>query len=528
MLLAWVEPWTTTLSTPLTYAALLGAVAFLGDRGARTAFAAALAGGAIVAVRPADAAPVLLVVAVTLTCGTLRVWPGLPRAALWAGAALGGLGLALAGATVLHAMIYGWALSSYDTDSAAIGFEWRLVPLRWVELVIDARPMGTQPGLMVRFWWFAPGLAGLLATVAGASGRRVMHGVIAVAVVAHLLLFLSYRDLHASGLWYFGNYHYFKWIIPVLGGYAFLWVRWLLAGPRLVPVAATAVSLPLFLLRVSPVVLPQQTPVVASTSEADLPGGVPALGDALVLAADSKVASSTDAVVTVGQQLLRPNVDFKLYPFRGGLVLMTVRGLPSGAAKLQFDHAILDAATPGVVVRQRIVFGVPCWLGSSADACSADALLAAGLLDSGRTLDFSGNDPDRFLLTGWSAAEPGGRWTYGDTAGLRFRSVSKPGQDLPLEMQAGAFASRKYPLDVTLLAGAGDAGRLVAQWHIQTWQPALYRVSLPAAAIAANGEVDLRLVINSARPPWRIDLPSGLGLRVVSLQVGEAVTKDEP
>lgn len=219
VLWAWVVPWTTTPETLCLFAALLAAVRLLERPRRRDAFLLGLAGVAIAGVRPVEAMIVLLlagVVTVPVLLARRMLRPDLLAAALVGGL----LPLGLFGAAYLA--VWGPRLSPYVISSANIGFEPRLLPIRWVTLMIDPRPLYPDGrGLAEVFFWIAPGFAGMAATLVGT--RRTLlpaHILVVATMCADIVLFLIYRDLHPTGLWRFGSFHYFKWTLPLFALYA--------------------------------------------------------------------------------------------------------------------------------------------------------------------------------------------------------------------------------------------------------------------------------------------------------------------
>ena len=113
-------------------------------------------------------------------------------------------------------------------SSASTGLDWALVPLQWVTLFLDPRPLlDDGRGLIEVFPWVALGIVGLapFVIVPIRKADRLAHATIASAIVLHVLVYLAYRDLHPNVLFVFANYHYFKWIYPFFALYGLLLVH---------------------------------------------------------------------------------------------------------------------------------------------------------------------------------------------------------------------------------------------------------------------------------------------------------------
>lgn len=220
--LLWLKPWATTPSAAFIWLAA-GRLASLSG-GSRPRMAVdALAGiwlALIVLARPSD-----LTIAAPLGLATL--WT-LARAKAWSSlAALSAAGFVLVAAyAALHVSIYGFHLSGYMALSAAYGIELAKLPWKASMLLIDAQPwFDEQPSLLRHMPWLIVGVAGLVASALLDAGRRPVVWALLAACAAHMATMLAYVDLLPSGLWRFNNVHYFKWMLPLLGLFAWLFVR---------------------------------------------------------------------------------------------------------------------------------------------------------------------------------------------------------------------------------------------------------------------------------------------------------------
>ncbi len=355
VLTAWVTPWTTTPETFCVYAALLAGAAMIERPRPGAAFLVGLAGGAIAGFRPADCAVVLLVATAAILPPLLSRGFG-RRSLLWPMEAGVALPMLVFGAAYLA--VWGPHASGYVTTSGRLGFEPRLLLLRWVNLMVDPGALYPEgQGLAAVFFWIPAGVAGMAATLAqGRAGRA--HLLVIGVVAADIALFLIYRDLHPTGLWRFELYHYFTWSLPIFGLYAWRLVaiavrrsagrpRALLAAAlvtpllfwcheRLVPVAALAP------VRDAVLAIPHGlAPIdMAVIVPGHGPGNVPVV-DATAITADGRVFHS--------------GFDFVVYEGGGELRILPLRPLPAIATRIRLNDGTFDAngAAPELT-KQRI------------------------------------------------------------------------------------------------------------------------------------------------------------------------------
>jgi hypothetical protein len=370
----WAVPWTTTLAAPLLFTMLLMALRY-GELGMhRDVALMGAAAGVGAMVRPSDAGLVLLV------CTAFCLWRLVAaqqdaRTMLRAAASLcAGLAAGLAPAIVAHVTVHGFSAGHYIGQSAALGFDWRLIPLRWVTLAIGPRPLfPTGTGMAAVFPWLLPGVAGMV--LAGLPGHTATpaNRFIAVTLCVYWLLYLSYRDLHSYGLWRYNNVHYFKWTLPFLAFWALLLTRAMARrADRPAAVAAVALSTLLFCWR------PEFVPLAhgeAATEgvRAPVPGGLPTIDSAFLLAADGDWTRLFlgHAHLLVDSSVFVNTADFKVFPVAGGVMLMPLRDLPPGDATIVFPPGTrLPNPAAWTAGRVRVVFGVPCLVIPRSHGCA--------------------------------------------------------------------------------------------------------------------------------------------------------------
>ncbi len=520
MLHVWVEPWTSTPQTVGLYGALLCTLRFLARPSRRDAFLAALAGTTVFAFRPADAVVIDGVCAVALLGKARGSAPGprwglvpRPRGSGASGPSgvqgwhpwpyfLFGAALPVLLVAAAHWAVFGQAPGAYVALSGRIGFEWRLLPMRWVVLMLDPRPLLSDgQGLIGAFPWIAPGIAGMAAALAAAPGRRAHLLVIAVAA-AELALMLCYRDLHPTELWRFELYHYFVWLPPLAASYVAVLLHLLWRPGRLRAAAAALAVVPaLFLWR------PELTDPVALQPPRDgaiaLPAGLPRTDMALLVRAETDWDRADNDAGTLEQADHRSErlADLKGYPLMGGLLVVSLRPLPAGPGVFRLNPALRpDPTAPALLVRQRIVWGLPCFIRPDRSDCGQEALLPPPALAEDGVIGFGqGGNAAAWIVAGWSHAEPEGRWTDGERAVLRFRLPPDwPVADgISLALQAHGYAPDDLPPTAArLFANRG----LSARWTAGNPEATL-RATIGPPLIGADRVVTLRLAIDTPRRP---------------------------
>ncbi len=524
---AWVVPWTTTPATICLMGCLLATLRLLRKPTRTDAFVAGLAAAATLAFRPADAAVVGGVCAVASAGALLRRWPGTRRASGIVAAALAGAAVPIVvfGAALLA--VDGFRPDGYLAGSAVYGFEWRLLPLRWVVLMVDPMPLLIDgQGLAQVFPWIVTGIAGMVVClVATPASSRLAHTVVVAAVMADVVQFLCYRDLHPDYLWHNNAFHYFKWTLPFFGLYSALLLRALLSGPRAVPAMLAAATMPaLFAWRVTltdsrtlPAPLDRQTLV--------LPHGLPRLDDVLlartVLGQTRLIATGSE--IHDAERVFRSGADFKLTPWSETLMVQPLRPLPADPGTLVFGDGsyTLDLATAPVLSRATLVWGLPCWVRTQRPVCQSAFLLPAPGLVLGQTVRFGpGRDGEAYRLAGLAASEPGGDWTDGPQASLWFRLPPGRTGPLALDLTAAGFAPTGDPMRVAVYANGVLAGHMAYGREASTG-----RTLIPAEAIRPDGNIQLDIAVADPRTPMRYAATSdtrALGIRITALRVGPA------
>ncbi len=365
----WFTPWTTTAAVPLQLLALLLALRYREGPAPRRAAAWGLTLGVLAGVRPVDSA---LLLAVTGAFVASPPWRNAKAVLGDAAAAAAGLAAALVPIGLLHLAAHQFSVGRYLQGSAGVGFEWRLLPLRWVLLVIDSRPLTAEyAGMAAGIPWFAPGIAGLLYACLIRGPGRAAWRLVTAAILLHLAVYLCYRDLEPGGLWRFHNVHYFKWIFPFLLLAGALLVTALAGAKTRGPAALSlAAVLPLFLLRAE-FRLGARTALTSPRMGVALPAGFPTVWDAAfvpIAGAWWPIYCGRTTLATAARSYSNVS-DFKLFPKDGGAMLLPLRPLPaSGLRLIPGPNTSIIPNAPVVYGTVRIVPGLPCFLHDSGGA----------------------------------------------------------------------------------------------------------------------------------------------------------------
>ncbi len=420
----WAVPWTSTPTVPLVLGALLATLVFLERPRAWPCFLAALSSGAIAAIRPADALVAATSCAALILWALARRWPGRRPGVLILCAGLAGLLCTVGPAIALHAAIWGLNRSPYMLIAGARGFEIRLLPLRWVLIVVGPHPLTDGRGLAAAFPWILSGVAGMVACLAAPGARaRAPHVLLAAAAALSLVQFLTFRDLHPAGIWRYDNLHYFKWLLPLAALYTLLLARALVVEDRrlLVLLVALATTVTLFCWRPSldPVPPGAMPATVQAPHRLILVNGLPRITDAVLVAAEGSWADTYEGEIYAygAGRTYQSTTDIMAYPRVGGFLLIPLRPIDRGITVTFPKGASLDPAVPPIPVRQSLHFAPPCWL----VGCAEPDLLPGRPLSVGHPIAFGG-DAERYLDSGWSGPELAGRWTVAERARLALRA----------------------------------------------------------------------------------------------------------
>ena len=362
----WVVPWSTTGSAPCQFGALLLALRFGERPSAGRAFALGAGLGLTAGFRPGDCAALSLCCGLFAGTALLRANSPAGRWLGTVGAGLLGLALGLLPTLAAHLAVFGLHEGAYLRKSAGIGLEWRLLPLRWVMLVTDPRPLLPEGrGMAEVLPWVLPGIAGLLLGLTPRTGHRVSPMALAGSAVAlHWAIYLAYRDLQPYGLWRFYNVHYFKWTFPFL----VLWAAQLGVGfacEHLRSRAALALAVAVISLCWRPVPAHKTAFAIdASGRDVVLPPRFGAVDQVvwLPLRGDWTALYFGKSVIRTGSEVLANTSDFKMAPLPSGALLMPLRPF-AGPGTLNLASGVrLRPGAPGWLADVFLSFGLPCGL----------------------------------------------------------------------------------------------------------------------------------------------------------------------
>ena len=379
----WAEPWSTTAAAPFMLAMLLLTLKLADPESLRLArrytFLLGLIAGLGMLIRPMDVALVALPCAFYVVYHHFKApysWLSLTMAIL---SGCGGFAVGILPFVVIHLAIYGTGPSPYLGYSASFGFEWRLIPLRWVMLVIGPRPLLPEGhGMQSAFIWIWPGIAGMILGVAGVGRRPWPNILIAAAVILSWSLYLAYRDLHPYGLWRFNNVHYFKWTLPFLAFWACDLIRRLIRPDARLAAAGALISAA-FLFTWRPEFQPLSegqisTKSVEQQQQVVIPADLAALDRAIMIQLDGNwrdIYYTKPNTLRIGDVAFPTVGDIKLFPGPGGAMLVPLRRLPPRNITLLLPAPVsFPAGARWQAGRQSMVFGMPCFVTPNRGICA--------------------------------------------------------------------------------------------------------------------------------------------------------------
>jgi hypothetical protein len=145
---------------------------------------------------------------------------------------------------------------------------------------------------------------------------------------------------------------------------------------------------------------------------------------------------------------------------------------------------------------------------------------------SGDVVNFAGHDDPRaneLAVSGWSVAEPWGRWTEGERAALVFRLAAVPHSDVHVDLSVVPFLLPSHPRQhVEVFAN----GELIAQPTFQQGIAPEIQLVIPQRAIASDGIVRLVFKLPDAISPAAAGMPGAdprkLSIGLVRLRLSDA------
>jgi hypothetical protein len=515
----WVIPWSSTGATPFVYACLLGTVRFIREpRRPVFVFVSGFAAALVVAFRPTDVVPLVLTCAPGMAAALLCQWRGWRPLAAATLAGATGCALAFCALAAAYLPIYGFRLSDYVVNSSVMGFDWGLVPLNWVTLMLDPRPLlSSGQGIIEAFPWMVAGLAAFPVFLILRLPRsdRLQHATVILATLLQILAYMAYRDMHQEGLFRYWNYHYFKWTYPIFALYGALLLHALIteSGRRLqisgLALAWLCILLP-WRVRLQVTDMDPHALAVANPPSVDFESGLTSVRDGLLVAAtgDWGTIYFGPQAMTIAGHAYAYFADFHTFPQSGGFLLMPLRPLPSGPAQLILKAGVVpDPAITPIHVRQEIRYGLPCWLPLDLSECSPQDLIPPPPFPANGNLLFNGAEGP-FLSGEWSEQnDVSGRWTTGNLANIRVRlPIMAP--TFALRISASAYVpSGSRPLDIRVLV---NRHQVLAE-QLSTGETVSLPATLSAATLDMKASQSTIITIKVANPRAPRDYDPGSG-----------------
>jgi len=127
------------------------------------------------------------------------------------------------------------------------------------------------------------------------------------------------------------------------------------------------------------------------------------------------------------------------------------------------------------------------------------------------------------LEYGWGAVEQWGTWSVGKQAHLRLAAPRAAKGPLDFDLFFRTFLHVKHPQTQVGIWANGDK---ITEWALNDFRPKLYRLTLPAGCLRANGAIDLEFRIANPCSPFehgdRTDARLlGIGLEWLAVRPGE-------
>lgn len=337
----WVIPWNTSPLAAVMW--LLFATSAAHMQGERRPIRLGLLAACVPILRPTDAVIAFVPVVGSLAADVLsrQLKPSDVVAFMVA------LLLPLTAYGALHLVIYGPRPSDYMHVAGSIGFSFHNFGLKAYLILVDPRAwIGGGEGLIRRCPWLILGLAGIITAL-----RRQISAILALALVVHGVLYLSYVDLLPTSFWRYKNVHYWTFAFPGFALLGALWLRDLFeVDTRARAVGALIAVLLLLCIRLNPVPAASDRPADAL----DLPVGP---RDFNVVYFGTYNARDAEGVLQNIQQM-------RGFPFGNGVRLLAVRRSFHLPAMIHGEG--LDAA-PAVPLRTAVQWGIPFWPWSRAE-----------------------------------------------------------------------------------------------------------------------------------------------------------------
>ncbi|MBV9653113.1 MAG: hypothetical protein JOZ42_00980 [Acetobacteraceae bacterium] len=346
----WVIPWNTTPVAACLWLLLAVSAVILDGSFRRTVparFALGLLAGITPLFRPTEAVLVLPCLAAVLI-HDLRLGRFAWRN--WTVTAGAGL-LPVLFYAAIYLRIYGPHPTDYMLNSRDIGFTLHDLGWKAYVILVDPQPWfldGT--GLLKRMPWIALAFAGLMPALL----RGRLSALLAIMLILHAVLYLSYVDMLPTGLWRYNNVHYWSWAFPAYGLLAAALLRDLVrpvtAARRIVAGASLAVTVLLGCVHLDPVPADEGAPAKMLTFSGGDPGFEQTYFAPLAL---RDASGELDNIR-----------DMRAFPVPFGMRLIALRRDVRGETNWVADHAPPGpiAQVPGHRWAVGVRLGRPCWV----------------------------------------------------------------------------------------------------------------------------------------------------------------------
>ena len=240
----------------------------------------------------------------------------------------------------LYLAIYGPHPTEYMRVASGIGFSLHNFGLKAYLTLVDPRAwIGGGEGLLQRCPWLVLGLAGIPMAL-----RRAVPAVLAVALVVHEILYLSFVDLLPTGFWRYDNFHYWIFTFPGFALLGFLLLRDLLRPGAVRGAAAAALILVALLLCIH--LVPASAGPDQSADALDIPAAPH----------DFNTVYFGALTVTDADGTLHNIRQMRAFPFGEGIRILSLTRAIHGPAIVRGDG--IDEAAP-IRLRAAVQWGAP-------------------------------------------------------------------------------------------------------------------------------------------------------------------------
>ena len=545
----WIEPWSSTPVVALALSCMLAAIRFSEQPSIKTALLCGLFGGFATFVRPSDALILIASLTVLMAIALHRKSASFAGISKFLLAGLGGYLIAALPLVTIYLVIWGRQTSAYMETSSLIGFEPRLLMLRWVNIFIDPRPFLQEgTGLSAAIPWVIPGFFGIFVVLWMQKKQRLCHMMVVLPTLLISAAYLCYRDLNQPALWLNHNYHYFKLLLLVLSLYAFFVVQCIIKGTpaRVLSGAALAVAC-MFFWRINLVAI--EAPLMVSDSDVAgknqimLSRGLDRVDSVYIVSPGvarigSLMSLNTELSRSIAEgrndplSLFRSPISFKQgdqelkYPRdlisiarEGGILVQPLRQAPHGPVRLSIDTALKEENWTVLPLKQNLTPGVPCWLMPS--SCTSFDFVDPPVLALNTEVQFNTAEIEAFTIRGFSLRENWGIWSDGSTAVFRTRLGSQAGKsDHLLTVTLSGFPSRLPGGIQPVELFANDLP--VAKWIVSA-ETNKYTATIPFTAFSKGDILTLRFEMEAPTRPIEIGMSTDirkLGIGFHSIKIG--------